>query len=55
VPFFFKQWGEWRPEPGGVEEGGHVFCDGLHMVRVGKSAAGRLLDGVEWSEVPGGQ
>ena len=61
VPFFFKQWGEWapnclcnlemdmahretkRPEPGkpGV------------MFRCGKQAAGRLLDGRTWDEVPG--
>ena len=60
VPFFFKQWGEWapnclcnlemdmahretkRPEPGkpGV------------MFRCGKQAAGRLLDGRTWDEVP---
>lgn len=36
VPFFFKQWGQHSPE-------------GL---RVGKRAAGRLLDGREWSETP---
>lgn len=40
VPFFFKQWGEFHPFPaGGVE-------------RVGKRAAGRLLDGREWSGMP---
>jgi protein gp37 len=36
VPFFFKQWGE---------------HDGNEK-RVGKKAAGRLLDGCEWSEFP---
>jgi protein gp37 len=36
VPFFFKQWGEW-------DSNGR---------RVGKSIAGRLLDGVEHSEFP---
>lgn len=53
VPFFFKQWGD------------HVECDGSQspspstrmsdmtpMVRVGRRAAGRLLDGCEWNEVP---
>lgn len=36
VPFHFKQWGEHHPELG----------------KVGKKAAGRLLDGREWSEFP---
>ena len=36
VPFFFKQWGEYD------EEG----------QRVGRSKAGRLLDGREWNEFP---
>lgn len=52
VPFHFKQHGEWVAEPGGVEAGDHVFPDGLHMVRVGKKAAGRVLDGRTWDEVP---
>lgn len=55
VAYFFKQFGEYIAEPGGVEEGDYVFPDGLHMVRVGKAAAGRLIDGREWSEVPRGQ
>ena len=38
VPFFFKQWGELNE----------------HQFRVGKKAAGRLLDGVEWSQFPKG-
>lgn len=36
VPFHFKQWGEFDE----------------HQVRVGKKNAGRLLDGVEWNQVP---
>jgi protein gp37 len=45
VPFFFKQWGEWVPGLGnGVER---------PMVRIGRRAAGRLLDGRDWSAVPG--
>ncbi|BAP88335.1 Gp37Gp68 family protein [Burkholderiales bacterium GJ-E10] len=36
TPFFFKQWGEWNPFTG----------------RVGKAAAGRLLDGVIHGGVP---
>lgn len=55
VPFFFKQWGEWRGyaptehKPAGRWHnwnGGHV------SVRVGKKAAGAELDGREWREVP---
>ncbi|MCW5233499.1 phage Gp37/Gp68 family protein [Verminephrobacter eiseniae] len=40
VPFFFKQWGQWR------QHAGKTF------IEVGKKAAGRLLDGREWDEVP---
>jgi protein gp37 len=40
VPFFFKQWGEWRA--GAAEE----------FYRVGKKAAGRKLDGRTWDEFP---
>ena len=40
VPFFFKQWGEWAPNEHGV------------MERIGKKAAGRLLDGVEHNALP---
>lgn len=41
VPFFFKQWGEWSPE----NELGP-------LVRLGKKAGGRLLDGREWNQYP---
>ena len=54
VPFFFKQWGAWMPvedvprhakrSPGQAIRGG--------MIRVGKKAAGRLLDGRTWDEMP---
>ena len=40
VPFFFKQWGAHAPGPDGPR-------------RVGKKAAGRLLDGRTWDEFPG--
>lgn len=62
VPFFFKQWGEWSP---GYSEHGndlpydvivnakqHEWPQGHASFRVGKMAAGRLLDGQEWSEFP---
>ena len=70
VPFHFKQWGEWceyrdqqrmqgsqcltmdgrhRSEPGVVGPGDAI------VVRVGKTAAGRLLDGVSHDGVPRGR
>ncbi|WP_043588095.1 phage Gp37/Gp68 family protein [Geminisphaera colitermitum] len=76
VPFFWKQWGDWRePLPGEeydtskgragsppafiVAPDGSVHCyhndrteGGAVMLRVGKKAAGRLLDGVEHDEFP---
>lgn len=42
VPFFFKQWGEWRP----------TTLRSLNYERVGKKAAGRLLDGREHNGMP---
>jgi protein gp37 len=63
VPFFFKQWGEWREE---TPEDAHIRLaardviearprwpkTATKIIRVGKKAAGRLLDGVEHSEMP---
>lgn len=56
VPFFFKQWGEWLP----MDQTGERSCDDkittdenkppFEWSRVGKKAAGRLLDGREWNE-----
>jgi protein gp37 len=62
VPFFFKQWGEWAPlevcakpesdwSPCGPSRI-HMFDDRETVFRIGKKAAGRKLDGREWSEVP---
>jgi len=55
VPFFFKQWGEWV-SVSEVEGDGpiHQFPDGRCVRRIGKKAAGRTLDGVEWNQMPGG-
>jgi protein gp37 len=55
TPFHFKQWGAWEPQRAaglyrGVER--IDFTDGVCMLRVGKHAAGRLLDGREHSEFP---
>ncbi len=54
VPFMFKQWGAWGPvhelrvnEPGIVGKPWHNFDPDNSVCRVGKKAAGHLLDGVE--------
>ena len=56
VPFFFKQWGEWVPDSPGRPylRKGRVadFNGGPQVERVGKKAAGRVLDGREWNEFP---
>ena len=56
VPYFFKQWGCWHPT--NIGNSGHDLHrfdgdGGVVLACVGKSAAGRLLDGREWNEVPG--
>lgn len=55
VPYFFKQWGEWAPT--NIGNSGHALYrfdgDGGSVVaKLGKKAAGRMLDGREWNEVP---
>ena len=64
VPFFFKQWGEFTSEQcPGVEvrldslQPGQCVTSGVKghhtlFTRVGKKAAGALLDGREWKEFP---
>lgn len=62
VPFFWKQWGEWAPcshndgnhpvvaiRPDGTS-GDHY--EDARMIRVGKKAAGALLDGLEHKAFP---
>lgn len=56
VPFFFKQWGDWGPH-GTPDILHHSFTTDrslyrTDMYRVGKKAAGRLLDGREHNEMP---
>jgi len=61
VAFFHKQNGEWLAT-GQVGDAyawndntpEHRFEDGLSVWRIGKKAAGSLLDGREWKEYPGG-
>lgn len=52
VPFLFKQWGEWEPRTLLTGNGDYVFDDGQIMARVGRVAAGRMLDGRQWDQVP---
>lgn len=65
VPFFFKQWGEWVVEthPAAdphADEVSDVFVkrvdpydyEGLHMCKVGKKKAGRVLERRTWDELP---
>ena len=56
VPYHFKQWGEWAPRQGldlGVaRKKVSEAADGTLMIRVGKKAAGRLLDGSTWDGLP---
>jgi protein gp37 len=56
VPFLFKQWGEWLPsdaEDQPIYRGEHRYLDGpWHAYKIGKKAAGRLLDGVTHDGYP---
>lgn len=59
--FFFKQWGEWVAEDQSPEDAtmpGEGKCpwgfDDVTVYRLGKNAAGRLLDDRKWNEMPGG-
>lgn len=63
--FLFKQWGEWAPAkhegktlviegvaPFADKPEWRTFADGQETARIGKKAAGRLLDGRTWDEFP---
>lgn len=52
VPFFFKQWGEWAPWPHWTEPRTEATPPIIELRRVGKSRAGRLLDGREHNDRP---
>jgi protein gp37 len=62
IPFLYKQWGEWTPtgERGIGRIDGREFLAGEPddrgfrevIRRVGKKAAGRVLDGRTWTEYP---
>lgn len=63
VAFFFKQWGEYGPVPQGPDGrilsshkvslfAGYGTGRTVEIAKLGKHAAGRLLDGVEWNQFP---
>lgn len=56
VPFHFKQWGDWAPGKTinlpSTRKAASEAEDGTMMLRVGKRAAGRLLDGETWDGLP---
>lgn len=57
VPFLFKQWGEWAPQEVpcvGARKVPSEIMGGELICRVGKKAAGRLLDGVQHDGYPKG-
>lgn len=49
--FFFKQWGDWHPDALLHREVGTQVCPPPSM-RVGKKAAGAMIDGREYREMP---
>lgn len=54
IPFHFKQWGDWAPGQGLnlAKARSASVVDGTTMLRIGKKAAGRLLDGMTWDGLP---
>jgi protein gp37 len=56
VPFHFKQWGDWAPDQeanlAATGKTAQEAQDGTLMFRLGKKAAGRLLDGKTWDGLP---
>ncbi len=57
TPFFFKQWGCWSPVENSEAPNGDTSVDiatmrMFDMRRMSKIAAGRLLEGRTWNEVP---
>lgn len=52
VPFFFKSWGEWAPIDFDQDVSRSEISNGVRLGRIGKKAAGRLLEGQEWNQFP---
>lgn len=53
TPFLFKQWGEWCPLPTPINFKNKRYDIKSGSAKIGKKAAGRLLDGRTWDEFPG--
>jgi len=60
VPFHFKQWGHWSPDYAHAKQTRRRVAvedsrgQTITLVRLGKHAAGRELDGRTWDELPAG-
>lgn len=59
IPFLFKQWGMWLPVSQSGDGWGNIpmgskedYFFNMPYAKVGKHAAGRLLDGRAWDEFP---
>lgn len=52
VPFFFKQWGAYKPTEEDDTEIAYAYNDGTMLTKPGKKKAGRLLDGKLHDEFP---
>lgn len=54
IAFHFKQWGDWAPGQGFplAKARAALADDGTQMLRIGKKAAGRVLDGSVWDGLP---
>lgn len=56
IAFHFKQWGHWVPAEIAGEEAANVIEFGnerpVRMTRLPKKAAGRILNGTTWDELP---
>ena len=54
IAFHFKQWGDWSPGDGInlAKARAEQVADGTTMLRLGKRAAGRVLNGTVWNGLP---
>lgn len=52
VPFFFKQWGEWFPDAKRYFHAQSQIFGNTAIFKIGKKAAGHMLDGKEHREFP---
>jgi protein gp37 len=54
IAFHFKQWGDWAPGQGInlAKARAAQADDGTTMLRLGKKAAGRILEGCTWDGLP---